>query len=153
MEPVAVGCEAVDAGPDWVRLRVPGSAVRSIPWGSITAAALPVDDVHMTFEDDMAPITQLRETHVPLWIEYGDGVAVAMLERGDPRSDAIVSAFKERLGSRWIDRLTTEEAAMRMFKPMPSSVRMPRMLKWMIVVAAAMLVLPILAMLAARILR
>jgi hypothetical protein len=152
VDAIVVGCEAVEAGPDWVRLRVPGSAVRSIPWSSITAAAVPVDDVHMTFEGDMAPITQFRATHVPLWIEYGDGVAVAMLERGDARSDAIVGTFKERLGSRWIDQLTTEQAAMRLFKPMPSGGGMPRMVKWMILVAAAMLVLPILAMILVRLL-
>jgi hypothetical protein len=98
MDAVVVGCEAIDAGPDWVRLRVPGAAVRSIPWGSITAAAAPTDDDHMTFEGKLAPITEFRATHVPLWIEYGDGVAVAMLERDDPRREAIVGSVPGAIG-------------------------------------------------------
>jgi hypothetical protein len=141
MDAVVVGCEAIDAGPDWVRLRVPGAAVRSIPWASITAAAAPTDDEHMKFEGNLAPITEFRATHAPLWIEYGDGVAVAMLERDDPRRDAIVAAFRERLGSRWIDQLTTAQAAMRMFKPIPSAAGMQRRSILWPIIAIAVLVL------------
>jgi hypothetical protein len=149
---VVVGCEAIDAGPDWVRLRVPGAAVRSIPWASITAAAAPTDDEHMKFEGNLAPITEFRATHVPLWIEYGDGVAVAMLERDDPRREAIVAAFRERLGSRWIDQLTTAQAAMRMFKPIPSAAGMQRRILWMILAVIALIVLPMVAMIAVHVL-
>jgi hypothetical protein len=152
MDAVVVGCEAIDAGPDWVRLRVPGAAVRSIPWASITAAAAPTDDGHMTFEGNLTPITEFRATHVPLWIEYGDGVAVAMLERDDPRREAIVSTFRERLGSRWIDQLTTAQAAMRMFKAIPSTAGMQRRIMWSILIAIALLVLPMIALLVVHVL-
>ena len=141
MDAVVVGCESIDAGPDWVRLRVPGVAVRSIPWASITAAAVPIDDDHMKFEGKLAPITEFRATHVPLWIEYGDGVAVAMLERDDPRREAIVASCRERLGSRWIDQLTTAQAAMRIFKAIPSAAGIQRRSTLWPIVAITLLVL------------
>jgi hypothetical protein len=152
VDAVVVGCEAIDAGPDWVRLRVPGAAVRSIPWASITAAATPSDDAHMTFEGKLAPITEFRATHVPLWIEFGDGVAVAMLERDDPKREAIVATFRERLGSRWIEPLTITEAAQRLFRPMPSVDRMQRRILWMILAVIALIVVPIVAVIVVHLL-
>jgi hypothetical protein len=76
-----------------------------------------------------------------LWIEYGDGVAVAMLERDDPRREAIVGTFRERLGSRWIDHLTTAQAAMRMFKSIPSAAGIQRRSIVWPIIAVAVLVL------------
>jgi hypothetical protein len=99
------------------------------------------DDDHMTFEGKLAPITEFRATHVPLWIEYGDGVAVAMLERDDPRREAIVGTFRERLGSRWIDHLTTAQAAMRIFKPIPSAAGVRRRSTLWPIIAIVVLVL------------
>jgi hypothetical protein len=153
LDAVVVGCDAIDAGPDWVRLRVPGAAVRSIPWSSITAAAAPADDPNMTFKGDMSPMTEYRATHTPLWIEYGDGVAVAMLERDDPRREAILSTFRERLGGKWIEGLNTQQAAMRLFQAMPTVTRMESRIKWMVLIIAAMLVLPILAFVAFQLMR
>jgi hypothetical protein len=146
MDAVVVGCEAIDAGPDWVRLRVPGSAVRSIPWSSITAAAAPSDDGHMTFEGDLAPITQFRETHFPLWIEYGDGVAVAMLEKGSAKSDEIVGAFRQRVGARWIEPLSLAQAAQRLFKAMPSVAGMQKRILWMILATVALTIIAMAAL-------
>ena len=143
METIVVGCDAVDAGPDWVRLRVDGGAVRTIVWSSITAAAAPVDGEHVTFEGTLGPITQLRATHDPLWIEYADGVAWAMLERDSAKREAILGTFRERLGARWMEHLTLMNAAQRMFKPM-SAGRMNQRLKVMILVMVAIMVLPIL---------
>jgi len=144
METIVVGCDAVEAGPDWVRLRVDGGAVRTIAWSSITAASAPVDGEHVTFEGTLGPITRLRATHDPLWIEYGDGIAIALLERDHAKRKAILGTFREQLGPRWMEHLTAMEAAQRMFKPMGSS-GMNRRLKVMILVMVAMLVLPILA--------
>ncbi len=144
METIVVGCDAVDAGPDWVRLRVAGGAMRTIAWNSITAAAAPVDGEHVTFEGTLGPITQLRATHDPLWIEYADGVAWVMLERDNTKREAILGTFRAQLGARWMEHLTVMEAAQRMFKPM-SAGRMNQRLKFMILVMVAMLVLPILA--------
>jgi hypothetical protein len=71
----------------------------------------------MTFEGDLEQITALRSSHDPLWIESGDGVAIALLEKQHPKRNAILAAFQERVGARWLgDRLTAQEAAMRMFK-------------------------------------
>src|SRR5579871_4121993 len=96
---IVAGCDAVDAGQDWVRLRVPGGALRTIPWSGIRMAALPPNNSHMTFEGDLAEITSLAATHDALWIECPDGVDVALLEKTHPRRDSIVRAFQERLES------------------------------------------------------
>jgi hypothetical protein len=133
-------------GPDWVQLRVPGAAVRSIPWASITAAALPSDDGHMTFEGNLAPITQYRETHIPLWIEQGDQVAVAMLERGSPKADAIVGTFRDRVGARWLEPLTMAEATQRLFRPMPSVEGMQKRILWMILATVGLIIIAIAAL-------
>jgi hypothetical protein len=146
MDTVVVGCEAVVTGPDWVQLRVPGAAVRSIPWASITAAALPTDDGHMTFEGDLSPVTQFRDTHIALWMERGDQVAVAMLERGNPKSDAIVGMFRERLGARWLEPLTMEQATQRLFKGMSSAAGMQRRIMWMVLAMAALTMLALAAL-------
>ena len=144
-----VGCDAVVMGPDWVQLRVPGAAVRSIPWASITAAALPVDDGHMTFEGDLSPVTQFRDTHIALWIEHGaDQVMVAMLERGNPKSDAIVATFRERVGSRWLEPTTMVEATQRLFNPitLPSAAAMGKRILWMILATIGLIVIAIAAL-------
>ncbi len=146
MDAVVVGCEAIDAGPDWVRLRVPGAAVRTIPWTSITAAATPSDDGHMTFEGNLSPITQFRDTHFPLWIEHGDEVAVAMLEKGSAKSDTIVGVFRERLGARWLEPLTTVEATQRLFKAMPSAGGFEKRILWMILATVALLIIAMAAL-------
>jgi hypothetical protein len=146
MDAVVVGCDAVVTGPDWVQLRVPGSAVRSIPWASITAAATPTDDGHMTFEGDLAPVTQFRDTHMALWIERGDDVAVAMLERGSPKSDAIVATFRERVGTRWLEPLTMVEATERLFKVMPSAAGMQKRILWMILATVGLIIIALAAL-------
>jgi hypothetical protein len=115
--PVILGCDAVDAGPDWVRLREPGGHLRTIPWSSIRMAGVPNDGAHVTFEGDLGQISALHATHDALWIESGEGMVIALLEKEHPKREAILAAFKERLGSRWLgDRLTSRDAAMRLFK-------------------------------------
>ena len=144
-----VGCDAVVTGPDWVQLRVPGAAVRSIPWASITAAALPTDDGHMTFEGDLSPVTQFRDTHFPLWIEHGgDQVVVAMLERGSAKSDAVVGTFRERLGARWLEPISMMDAAQRLFKPMtlPSAAAMGKRILWMILATIGLIIIALAAL-------
>ena len=114
---VVVGCAAVDASPDWLRLHTPGG-LRTIPWIAIKMAALPTNDGSMTFSGAFEPITALRETHDPLWIESGEGTAIALLEKNHPKRESILAAFKEHLESRWLgDRLTAAEAAQRLFSP------------------------------------
>jgi hypothetical protein len=115
---VVVGCDAIDPGPDWVRLHTPGGSIRTIAWSSISMAAVPPDDPNMIFEgDDMGQITALRATHDPLWIEAGEDMAIVLLEKNNPKRASILSTFQERLESRWLgDRLRSEDAAMRLFK-------------------------------------
>jgi hypothetical protein len=115
---VVVGCDAIDPGPDWVRLHTPGGSIRTIAWSSISMAAVPPDDPNMTLEgDDMGQITALRATHDALWIESGDGMVIVLLEKNNPKRASILSTFQERLESRWLgDQLRSEDAAMRLFK-------------------------------------
>ncbi len=114
---VLVGCESIDAGLDFVRLREAGGSLRTIPWISIRAAALLNNDEHMTFEGDLSPVTKLRSTHEPLWMESGDNVDFVMLEKGGAGSEPILAAFRERLGARWLgDQFPVAEAAERMFR-------------------------------------
>ena len=98
---VVVGCDSVDVGPDWVRLHATGGLLRTIAWSGITMAALLRNDEHMTFEGDLEPITALRATHDPLWIESADGLALALLEKEHPKREAILGAFQGHLGARW----------------------------------------------------
>lgn len=125
---VVVGCDSVDADSSWLRLHVAGGHLQTLDWTGISMAALVRNDEHMTFEGDLEQITSLRSTHDPLWIESGDGVAVALLEKQHPKRNAILAAVQERLGARWMgDRLTAEEAAMRMFKlPAPGGGGFPK---------------------------
>jgi hypothetical protein len=112
-------------------------------------AALLRNGENMTFEGDLEQITTLRSTHDPLWIESADGVAVALLEKEHPKRDAILAAFQERLGARWQgDRLTAQEAAMRMFKVhSPGRAGFPKMA---IIAAAAMLLIALAGLVIAR---
>jgi hypothetical protein len=134
---VLVGCDAVDAGPDWVRLREPGGSLKTIAWGAIQMAATPVNDEHMTFEGDLGQVTTLRATHDPLWIETGEVVVIAMIEKDSPKHDSIVDTFKQRLGARWTDEITMQDAAMRLFK-MPDLTRSRGSRKVLFMMMAAM---------------
>lgn len=114
------GCKAIDVDPAWVRLHTPGGRMQTIPWSAIKLAALPPPDPNMTFEGDMSPITQLRDTHDALWIQGADGLDVVMLEKENPKRAEIVETFETQLGPKWKgDRMSANDLSMLMFK-MPS---------------------------------
>jgi hypothetical protein len=138
-----VGCDAVDADSSWLRLHLPGGHLRTLDWTGISMAALVRNDERMTFEGDLGQITALRSSHDPLWIESGDAVAIALLEKQHAKREAILAMFPQRLGARWLgDTLTAEEAAMRMFKiPTPGSAGFPKIA----ILAIAAIVLMLLA--------
>jgi hypothetical protein len=143
---VIVGCDAIDAGPDLVRLHMPGGSLKTIPWSAVGMAALPVNDKHMTFEGELSPITKLRATHDALWIEHGVEMIVVMLEKDHENHDSIVAAFGEHLGAKWMaDGITMQAASMRMMKMSNVSVGGRSMMKMMLIAVAAMFLLTLLA--------
>jgi hypothetical protein len=111
------GCKAIDVDPAWVRLHTPGGRMQTIPWSAIKLAALPPPDSNITFEGDMSPITQLRDTHDALWIQGAEGLDVVMLEKASPKRAAIIEAFETHLGPKWAgDRMSANDLSMLMFK-------------------------------------
>jgi hypothetical protein len=105
-----IGCDAIDASTEWLRLRTTSGMVRNIPWSTIKFAGLGGN-----FEDRLT-IGQVTEktapfysTHDSLWICYGESRFVqAMIEKPeDVNRDAILARFALQLQDRWRgDRLT-----------------------------------------------
>jgi hypothetical protein len=107
-----IGCDAVDAGPEWVRLKTTSGATRTIRWDAIKVAGMgPQLDGHVTINGVTEKVAPYRATHDSLWLTYAEGgLAEAMLEKDSPKRGAIVRAFEQHLGERWRgDELTESE--------------------------------------------
>jgi hypothetical protein len=114
-------------------------------------AGVPNDGAQVTFEGDLGQISALSATHDALWIESGDGMVIALLEKEHPKREGILAAFKERLGSRWMgDRLTSRDAAMSLFKDLRGGPRGGGFPKMAIVAIIAILVMFLLAFVGSR---
>jgi hypothetical protein len=130
-----IGCDSVDAGVDWLRLQTAAGAVRTIPWSAIKLAGMGGNhDGQMTIGDVTEKVTPFFATHDSLWIVYAEGgIAQVMIEKSSAKRDAILGAFAQRLGIGWRgDELTTKELTGALFQ-MPASVRMPKVLVFMLV--------------------
>jgi hypothetical protein len=145
---VLVGCEAIDPGPDFVRLREPGGSLRTIPWSSIRSAAM-LNNEHMTFEGDLSPITTLKATHEALFIMAGENVDFVMIEKGSEQAESVLAAFREHLGARWLgDQFAAADAARLMFQmPSPMGRGIPKV---MIIAIAGMIFIFALALIIAK---
>jgi hypothetical protein len=122
-----IGCDAVETGPEWVRLKTLSGPTRTIPWTAIKVAGLGNTlEGHVTIQRVTDKLAPYRATHDALWIVYSDGgLAEVMIEKASPRRDAILSAFDKHLGGCWKgDQLTESE----LMGPMliPPKVRIPR---------------------------
>jgi hypothetical protein len=138
----------VDAESQWLRLRPHSGPVRSIPWVSIRWAGISSDDGQMSFGGDLEQVTAMHATHDPLWIAYADGVALAMLEKQHPKRAGIDSAFREQLGERWLEGLTSSQVARRLMGArMGARPGVPKRLLWAVGIAIAMPILAVIAML------
>ena len=98
-----IGCDAVDAGAEWLRLRTAGGAVRTIPWSAVKLAGMGGNhEGHLTIGGITEKVTPLFTTHDSLWIVYADGgMAQVMIEKVSPKRDAILAAFAQHLGIGW----------------------------------------------------
>lgn len=97
-----IGCEGVDAGPEWLRLRTAAGAVRTIPWSAIQLAGMGGNhEGGVTISGVTEKVAPYFPTHDSLWIIYGDGMVQAMIDKAGAKRDAIIGTFARQLGSRW----------------------------------------------------
>jgi hypothetical protein len=131
-----IGCDAVEAGPEWVRLKTSSGPLRTIPWSAIKIAGLGNSlESHVTIERVSEKLAPYRATHDALWIVYSDGaIAQVMLEKVHPKRNSILDAFDKHLGDRWKDQLTESE----LMGPMliPPKVRVPKPIVWILIALA-----------------
>jgi hypothetical protein len=145
---VLVGCEAIDAGADFVRLREPSGSLRTIPWSSIRSAAT-LNNEHMTFQGDLSPITELSKTHEVLFIMAGETVDFVMMEKGSGQTESVLATFREHLGARWLgDQFAAADAVQLLFQmPTPMGKGMPKVV---IIAIAGMILIFALALIVAK---
>ena len=128
----AIGCDSVDAGAEWLRLRTAGGAVRTIPWSGIKIAGMGGNhEGHVEIQGVTEKVTPFFATHDSLWIVYAEGgFAQTMMEKSSPKRDAILATFTERLGIGWRgEEFTTNELTDALFHiPLAAPTRIPRML-------------------------
>jgi hypothetical protein len=130
-----IGCDAVNAGPEWLRLRTAAGAVRTIPWNAIKLAGMGAGlEGNVTIKGVTEKVAGLHATHDSLWIVYAEGgFAQAMIEKASPKRDAILETFARQLDTRWKgDQLTFSELTGAMFQ-MPAKVRMPKVIVVMMI--------------------
>ncbi len=147
---VVTGCDAIDAGPDWLRVMVKGSAVHPIPWTAIRIAGLAASsegsDPHKIDIDTTAPPDP---AHQSLWIVHPDGIVEVRLEESSQKRTQVLETFAEKLGDRWQDtRFSAEQMMMQMFSEQRSVGARRRRPKVLIVMLVVM-VLTMLAFIAA----
>jgi hypothetical protein len=98
-----IGCDSVEAGAEWLRLRTAGGAVRTIPWSAIKLAGMGGNhDGQLSIQGITEKVTPFFATHDSVWIVYADGgIAQVMIEKSSPKRDAILAAFGQFLGIGW----------------------------------------------------
>ena len=98
-----IGCDSVEAGAEWLRLRAAGGAVRTVPWSAIKLAGMGGNhEGQLTIGGITEKVTPFFPTHDSLWIVYAEGgMAQVMLEKSSPKRDAILAAFAQHLGIGW----------------------------------------------------
>jgi hypothetical protein len=132
-----IGCDAVDAGSEWLRLNTAAGTTRTIPWSAIKLAGMGHKlEGHVTIQGVTEKTAPSLATHDSLWIVYAEGgFAQVMIEKISPKRDAILAAFAQHLGDRWQrDELQGSDLMGAMM--IPAKVRFPRMLIVMLAVIA-----------------
>ena len=128
-----IGCDSVDAGSEWLRLKAADGATRTIPWSAIKVAGMGAGlEGHVTIQGVTEKVAPLLATHDSLWIIYADGeIAQVMLEKSSPKRDAILASFAQHLVDRWHADDLTADALM---GPMmiPPKVQVPKTIIWML---------------------
>ena len=132
-----IGCDAVDASPEWLRLKTATGATRTIPWSAIKLAGMGHElEGHVTIQGVTENVAPFLATHDSLWIVYAEGgFAQVMIEKISPKRDALLAAFAQHLGDRWQgDELQGSDLMGAMM--IPAKVRFPKMLIVMLAVMA-----------------
>jgi hypothetical protein len=112
-----IGCDAIDASNQWLRLRTTSGIVRTIPWSAIKFAGWGDNFAgSLTIGKVTDKVMPLYATHDSLWIAYGKaGFAQAMMEKAtaekpNRRREEILGIFAQQLDTRWrADRMTVTE--------------------------------------------
>jgi len=147
-----VGCDSVDAGAEWLRLRTVAGPVRTIPWSAIKIAGMGGNhEGNMEIQGVTEKVTPFFATHDSLWIVYAEGgIAQVMLEKASPKRDEILATFADQLRIGWRgDELTSSELTDALFQ-MP--VASPARIRKMFIFMAAGLLLVVLAAVVALVL-
>ena len=74
-----IGSDAIDAGADWLRLKTVSGALRTVPWAGVKVAGFAGPSQSIRIEGVSEKTAPYIETHDSLWIEYGEGLAQAMM--------------------------------------------------------------------------
>jgi hypothetical protein len=98
-----IGCDAVDTGSEWLRLKTVGGATRTIPWSAVSFAGMNARlEGHIDIQGLTEKVAPFLATHDSLWIVYADGGFVqVMIEKVSPKRDPLLMAFAQHLGDRW----------------------------------------------------
>ena len=144
-----IGCEAVDAGTEWLRLTTATGATRTIPWSAIRLAGMGAKlEGHVTIQGVTENVAPFVATHDSLWIAYGEDdfaqvmIEKTVLEQPGARRVMILAAFAQHLGERWQgDELTGSDLMGAMM--IPHKIRIP---KAIVAMLAAMAIIFFLAM-------
>jgi hypothetical protein len=144
-----IGCDAVDAGPQWLRLTTASGVVRTLPWSAIKIAGMGGNhEGQMEIQHVTEKVTPFFATHDSLWIVYAEGgFAQAMLEKSSPKRDAILATFAQQLGIAWRgDEFTSRELTEALFQmPVSMSKGIPKVVTIMMAVMAALIIFAIAA--------
>jgi hypothetical protein len=119
-----IGCDAIDAGPQWLRLTTAGGAVRMVPWDGVKLAGMV--EAHIKIHGLTERVAPLLRTHDSLWVAYPEGgLAQVMIEKENPKRTAILEMFAAQLGDRWKGDQLSDQDVIGVL--MPTQVAMPRL--------------------------
>src|ERR1700722_4685605 len=121
-----IGCDAIDAGPQWLRLKTAAGVLRAVPWDGVRLAGMV--EAHVKIQGLTEKVAPLRATHDSLWVAYAEGgLAQVMLEKENPKRAAIFEMFAAQLGDRWKGDQLSNEEVIRSMMPSAGQVVMPRL--------------------------
>ena len=97
----------------------------------------------------MQQFSTMRETHDALWIKHRAGLIIALIERENPKRDALLAGLQQHLGSHWFGSVFSSADLAQRFSastapPVRPVVRLP-----LILMGAGMLVIVAIAVLIA----
>jgi hypothetical protein len=141
-----IGCDAVDVGPEWLRLKTQTGVVRTIPWGAIRIAGMGGNHDRQVAIAGVTDRTQrFYKTHDSLWVVYADGgFAQVMIEKSGPKRAEILAAFPQQLPAGWRgDKFKATDLSKALMNTTLRAAKLPTLVTIMIVAMTAMILLAI----------